>query len=193
MGNFCCKRMEDSGGIFLGSISNSCGLRLPHGMGMVAYDKSDQQQRLRYVGEFSEGVRNGYGSQVHKDGTVYEGQWAKNKVHLPALRLHLSSLSHALRLSFLRVSASVLLYKPVSALYRSLLKLSSCARLGAMSFPNPVFVATADTVPLKVFFMRLSLSVISISSRASLNCQSSGAGSCCLDMLFSDWHMILTE
>ena len=51
----------------------------PHGFGSVEYSESDAKQRVRFAGQFEEGLRKGLGCLVWKDGAQYSGDWYSDK------------------------------------------------------------------------------------------------------------------
>ena len=57
------------GSVFQGSLKDG----RPNGFGTVTYADTDPKQRVRFAGEFEEGIRRGMGCLVWKDGAQYAG------------------------------------------------------------------------------------------------------------------------
>mmetsp|Transcript_35393 Transcript_35393/g.110638 ORF Transcript_35393/g.110638 Transcript_35393/m.110638 type:complete len:398 (+) Transcript_35393:306-1499(+) len=51
----------------------------PHGFGSIMYAANDQKQRVKFAGEFEDGIRKGSGCLVWQDGAQYAGDWFGDK------------------------------------------------------------------------------------------------------------------
>lgn len=49
---------------------------MPHGLGTQSWK---DQTKLKYVGEWNNGVRAGWGYQYWADKSYYEGEWAEDQ------------------------------------------------------------------------------------------------------------------
>eukprot|EP00345_Euplotes_harpa_P010869 CAMPEP_0168335196 /NCGR_PEP_ID=MMETSP0213-20121227/10756_1 /TAXON_ID=151035 /ORGANISM="Euplotes harpa, Strain FSP1.4" /LENGTH=418 /DNA_ID=CAMNT_0008340059 /DNA_START=982 /DNA_END=2238 /DNA_ORIENTATION=+ len=65
---------ESNRSIFMGEA-------IKHGVGILFDKDPETQQTLTYKGEFKYDLRDGVGQQIYRDGTVYNGNWLKNKPH----------------------------------------------------------------------------------------------------------------
>jgi hypothetical protein len=69
------KKLLQDGSVFQGSLKDG----RPNGFGTVTYADTDPKQRVRFAGEFEEGIRRGMGCLVWKDGAQYAGDWFGDK------------------------------------------------------------------------------------------------------------------
>eukprot|EP00802_Teleaulax_amphioxeia_P013294 Tamp_13344.p1 GENE.Tamp_13344~~Tamp_13344.p1 ORF type:complete len:392 (+),score=99.03 Tamp_13344:186-1361(+) len=69
------KKLLQDGSVFQGSLKEG----RPHGFGTVTYADTDPKQRVRFAGEFEDGIRTGRGCLVWKDGAQYAGDWFADK------------------------------------------------------------------------------------------------------------------
>ncbi|MBS0615082.1 MAG: hypothetical protein JSR58_00840 [Verrucomicrobia bacterium] len=72
-----------NGDVYEGQV-NSQGK--PHGKGTLTYSPSNQEERIKYVGEFQDGALTGTGAVYWKDGDIGEGQFVNGKQHGPGTR-----------------------------------------------------------------------------------------------------------
>jgi hypothetical protein len=56
---------------YLGQAEGSC----PQGVGVAVYNPHDTEGRVCYKGEYMQGVRQGLGTVIWRDGAKYEGEW----------------------------------------------------------------------------------------------------------------------
>eukprot|EP00286_Rhodomonas_abbreviata_P021564 CAMPEP_0181296556 /NCGR_PEP_ID=MMETSP1101-20121128/4768_1 /TAXON_ID=46948 /ORGANISM="Rhodomonas abbreviata, Strain Caron Lab Isolate" /LENGTH=378 /DNA_ID=CAMNT_0023401431 /DNA_START=438 /DNA_END=1571 /DNA_ORIENTATION=+ len=68
------KQLQD-GSVYRGGLKEG----KPHGFGSVTYSEDDPKQRVRFAGEFEDGIRKGSGCLVWKDGAQYAGDWFGDK------------------------------------------------------------------------------------------------------------------
>ena len=66
--------VESNGAMFVGEA-------IKHGIGILFDKDPTTNQTLTYKGEFKYDMRDGTGQQIYKDGTVYNGNWKKDKPH----------------------------------------------------------------------------------------------------------------
>ena len=66
--------VESNGTMFVGEA-------IKHGIGILFDKDPTTNQTLTYKGEFKYDMRDGTGQQIYKDGTVYNGNWKKDKPH----------------------------------------------------------------------------------------------------------------
>lgn len=69
------QKLLQDGSVFRGEMKEG----KPHGFGSVEYSESDPKQRVRFAGQFEEGLRKGMGCLVWKDGAQYAGDWYSDK------------------------------------------------------------------------------------------------------------------
>mmetsp|Transcript_9588 Transcript_9588/g.22075 ORF Transcript_9588/g.22075 Transcript_9588/m.22075 type:complete len:383 (+) Transcript_9588:263-1411(+) len=68
------KQLQD-GSVYRGGLKDG----KPHGFGSVTYSDDDPKQRVKFAGEFEDGIRKGSGCLVWKDGAQYAGDWFGDK------------------------------------------------------------------------------------------------------------------
>ena len=79
--------IKKSGGIIIGKSNAGTGEQctkdnLQDGFGVhIWYEDKGEQKYLRdrYVGEWKNGTRNGYGRFYYSNGSIYEGYWVNNQ------------------------------------------------------------------------------------------------------------------
>ena len=69
------KKLLQDGSVFQGLLNQG----RPNGLGTVVYNENDPKQRVRFAGEFEEGIRRGTGCLLWKDGAQYAGDWFGDK------------------------------------------------------------------------------------------------------------------
>uniref|UniRef100_A0A7S0F0D0 Uncharacterized protein n=1 Tax=Hanusia phi TaxID=3032 RepID=A0A7S0F0D0_9CRYP len=72
--NLSEKVLQD-GSVFRGHLKGD----KPHGFGSIVYAADDSKQRVKFAGDFEEGIRKGSGCLVWKDGAQYAGDWFGDK------------------------------------------------------------------------------------------------------------------